>query len=131
MNVSKKHDWTHVHRQEDGEHVGWLEQHADGRVTARTLLGHALYEGSDLADAEDRLAAQGLAEVARAWNVRLPAVLAGEIDVRDPAAEWNDRRCVVTEIRGDVALLRPAYPAPEEAQVQVSVALPADDVLFS
>ena len=63
-------NWFKHHRDEDGEHVGYLAAVDDGFV-AYSLFGHQLCDAADLDDAEAMLDSAGLRQLAERWLLQI------------------------------------------------------------
>ena len=123
--------WIAFHRPNDGELTGYLDPSAaPGLFTPLNLIGHILGEPGSRAHAESVLADRGLTSLANYWWCLAPRPLPAErVDLRPPQPEWEWRRVVIVELDKTACTVRPALPYPEEEDVTLTVALPADDVL--
>jgi hypothetical protein len=122
--------WEHVHRTDDGEHVGYLAPAAGGLVVPMTLAGTPAAGPLPVTAATALLREQGLALLARRWWCRLPSPLPrGLTDAAVPAADWSWQPTVLVEVSPQRLRVRPEHPAPEELGAQAVLPFPAGALL--
>lgn len=110
--------WTPVHRESDGELVGYL---ADG--VPMTLIGHPLGSGS--------LEVDGLVALDGKWLCRLPNPMPpGTLDASMPEPDWERRYVVIAETNPRECRIRLAMEDPDEQRSQATLPVPVGGLLM-
>ena len=124
-------DWHPVHRQEDGEHVGYLAP--DGSpdvVVPTTLAGTALGPAQGRAAATALLRAQGLRALDRRWWCRLPEPMVDGTDAAQPGDDWGWSAVVLVEASPAGCRVRLEFAEPAVMRAQALLPVPVGDLLL-
>ncbi|MBY4129061.1 hypothetical protein HQO83_11740 [Rhodococcus fascians] len=138
MDIERWRSRLPVKRASDGEVIGWTvahgttaqDEHDDGyTVDAVNPAGITVAQGVPIETAIAHLEDRGLASLSAPHWTKAPLPLEAETDLLAPQDDWQWRRVVMTQLDDNRVWIRPAYPSWPERLLEISLAIPVDDVL--